>query len=580
MTILRIKTTTLIICALLILASAKSPDSGTWDFGTEERQTRSDSVNVGRMLERWNSDSIPGFAIAVVKDGETIFEGAYGMADLENDIPLTARSVFPIGSLTKQFTAMSVLLLEEEGKISLDDPLTRYYTDMPEVFRSVTVSHLIYQTSGLSDYLNLILLTGRDAFMDPNVSERMAWQLIRSQEELIFSPGERFQYSNTNYFLLQQLVEKISGMSLPEFAQQNIFEPLGMDQTRYVEDYRQIIEQRARGFTSDSNGFFGNSYLSNSRIMGSGGIYSTVGDLVKWERNFHHNRLGRGQSSLIENLQEAGRLNDGTAITYASGLFRGSYKGTRSFTHGGQSGSYSSSFASYPEKNAVVILLKNNLMQNVDTRAIADGILFGEWPDNVGEGGESGVESKMMRLMNRHSSKDSMDVYTGSYPLTPASLLRIRNTGGHLVAERPIGIEPLLETGQPDFFEGLWSGVRYEFQRNEENRPDRLIQHFPVMSMPALSRWSSPLSLEQTEALAGSYRNRMLRAEYVLEPAGPGELLLTINRSRPVRLYALGEHRFGGNGMVLDFLQDGNGVLGFDLQNHRIRTLRFEKTSR
>lgn len=186
---------------------------------------------VDNIFAKWDKPTSPGCALAIIKDGEIIYKRGYGMADLEHDIPISSKTVFYIGSTSKQFVAMSLLLLTEQDKLSLDDDIRKFAPEFPQYDKTITIRHLIHHTSGIRDYLSLWDLSGKN-YLD-YISEDAVLDLICNQKELNFTPGEKFLYSNSGYFLLAVIIKRASGKSLREFAQENIFEPLDMKNSHF-----------------------------------------------------------------------------------------------------------------------------------------------------------------------------------------------------------------------------------------------------------------------------------------------------------------------------------------------------------
>ena len=186
---------------------------------------------IDSLFAEWNRSDAPGAALGIIKDGKLLYSKGYGIADLEHDIVITPSSVFNIASVSKQFVSFSILLLEEQGKLELDDRIQKYLPDFPEYETPLTIRHFIHHTSGVRDYFTLNSLKGRD-YLD-NIEADEVYELIKRQKELNFSPGEKYLYSNSCYFMLAMIVEKAAGQSLKEFAQENIFQPLGMKNTLF-----------------------------------------------------------------------------------------------------------------------------------------------------------------------------------------------------------------------------------------------------------------------------------------------------------------------------------------------------------
>jgi CubicO group peptidase (beta-lactamase class C family) len=301
----------------------------------------------------WDSTSSPGCALAVIRDGEVLYSRGYGMANLEHGISISPASVFYVGSVSKQFVAASIALLAEEGALDLDDDIRNYVPEIPEYDRPITIRHMIHHTSGLRDYLTLMALAGK-SFADAT-SEEEVIDLLSRQQELNFSPGEEHLYSNSGYFLLAVIVKRSSGKSLREYAEEKIFAPLGMRHSHFHDDHTMFVTNRAEGHLEQDDGDWG---LTRSRfaLVGSGGLYTTVEDLYRWDQNFYDNRLGKGGSDFIEMLQTPGKLNDGEELDYAFGLNIGEYRGLDTVRHGGALGGYRSHLLRFPSERFSVAI--------------------------------------------------------------------------------------------------------------------------------------------------------------------------------------------------------------------------------
>jgi CubicO group peptidase (beta-lactamase class C family) len=284
---------------------------------------------VDKLFAAWDKTTTPGAALAVIKDGRILYECGYGMAKIEDGIVITPDKVFDIGSVSKQFTAACVAMLVREGKLGLDDDIRKYIPEMPAYEKPVTVRHLLHHTSGLRDYNGLLSLAGfRPEADSPTVEE--ALEVIRHQKKLNYMPGEEFSYTNTGYFLLSQIVERVSGKSINAFAQERIFKPLGMTKTLFQDDHTQIIKDRATGYSRGAKGF--TISMSNWDETGDGNVYTTVRDLFLWDQAFYTNALGK---DLMDMLHTTGVLNSGQKIDYAFGLRVREYKGLKLVDHGG-----------------------------------------------------------------------------------------------------------------------------------------------------------------------------------------------------------------------------------------------------
>ncbi len=311
---------------------------------------------VDKLFAQWDKPDSPGCALGIIKDGRLIYKRGYGMANLEYSIPITSESVFRIGSTSKQFTAMCIALLEEEGALSLDDDIRKYIPEIPEYESSITIRHLLHHTSGIRDYLTLSSLAGSrddDFFVDEEVVE-----LLARQRELNFRPGEEHLYSNSGYFLLSVIVKRVTGRSMRFYAEKNIFEPLGMKHSHFHDDHTMVVKSRASGYSPYNEGGFRIS-MTTLDMIGDGGIFTCVDDLLLWDQNFYHNKLGKGRQELIDTMLTTGSLNNGERLNYALGLGIVDYRGLPLVSHGGAFVGFRAEMVRFPEQRFSVIILAN-----------------------------------------------------------------------------------------------------------------------------------------------------------------------------------------------------------------------------
>jgi CubicO group peptidase (beta-lactamase class C family) len=315
-------------------------------------------IEVDRIFTEWNKSNVPGGALGVVKDGKLVYANGYGIADLEHDVKITPSTVFYIGSVSKQFVTFCVLLLEEQGKLNLNDPIQKYFPDFPVYESPLTILHFIHHTSGVRDYLTLMDLKGRSYLDHITVDE--VYELIKRQSTLNFKPGDQYLYSNSCYFMLALIVEKVSGEPIRKFAATNIFEPLGMNHTQFYDDNTNIIRNRAFSYAKDETKIVGfDNLIMRFDLVGSGGVYSTIEDLYLWDQNFYHNKLGKDGQTIITRMHQDGILNDGKSAGYAFALENGSYKGLKTVSHSGALAGYRAQLVRFPEQQFSVIILAN-----------------------------------------------------------------------------------------------------------------------------------------------------------------------------------------------------------------------------
>lgn len=338
----------LVALALSAVPLAAPTAAAQWAGNTEL------TSKVDELFVEWDRTDSPGCALGVVKDGRFIYRRGYGMANLELRVALSSESVFYIGSTSKQFVAASIMLAAEQGRLSPDDDIRKYVPEIPDYGKHITIRHLLHHTSGLRDYLTLWALA-RENIEDIHTADD-ALQMITRQKALNFEPGDEYLYSNSGYFLLSVVLERATGQSLRDFADENIFQPLGMSHTHFHDDYTHIVKNRALGHLERSDGSIALN-MSNFSQVGSGGLYTSVDDLLFWDRNFYDNSLGEG--GLIDAMLVRGILNSGDTLSYAAALQIGEYRGLRTVAHGGALGGYRAQLLRFPEQRFSVACLCN-----------------------------------------------------------------------------------------------------------------------------------------------------------------------------------------------------------------------------
>lgn len=318
-------------------------------------QTFAADPRVDRLFAQWDKPGSPGCAVGVIRDGRIVYQRGYGMANLDYDIPNSPRMVYYIGSDSKQFTAAAIALLSLQGKLGLDDDIRKYLPEMPDYRATygvpVTIRNVVHHTSGLRDIYTLMGLAG--IRMEDVMTDEAALALIARQKELNFKPGTDYLYSNSGYWLLGQIVERITGQSLRVYADEQIFKPLGMTDTHFHDDPGHVMKNRAMSYEPDGAGGFRISYLQNFDKIGAGGLYSTVEDLAKWDENFYSHRVGGPELQRL--IHTRGVLAKGDTISYAFGNNVDMYRGLRIDDHGGSLMGYKAHILRFPGERFSVI---------------------------------------------------------------------------------------------------------------------------------------------------------------------------------------------------------------------------------
>jgi CubicO group peptidase (beta-lactamase class C family) len=346
-----------VVAALLGLApgSARAdsagPDHGRIDLG------KLDAARIDAAFAEYDKPGSPGCAIGVVESGTIVFARGYGSASLEHEVPITPRTLFDLGSTSKQITSAAVALLALDGRLSLDDDMRKY---LPEIrpmrgARAISVRRLLDHTSGLRDYTDLLSMQGYSE--SDLTTTAQAFAILSGQRGRNFPAGAEFRYTNSGHFLASILVQRVSGKSLRDFARERIFDPLGMKDSTYFDDHTLVVPRRAAGYSPKDGGGF-EVAMSDWEQVGDGGVQSSIEEMALWATNLDTGDHLGGQP-LIDLLHTPGTLADGTPIPYGLGLFFDTHRGLKLVEHGGAWAGYRANLMRVPERRLAVITLCN-----------------------------------------------------------------------------------------------------------------------------------------------------------------------------------------------------------------------------
>ena len=311
-------------------------------------------AKVDKIFERYNRTNSPGCVAGATIDGATVLAGAYGMADLEHGIALAPESILEPGSIAKQFTAAAVLLLVQQGKLALDDPVRKYVPEVPDYGTPVTIRHLINHTSGLRDWGSVEGIAGWPR-TTREYTHAHVLEIVSRQRVLNYPPGAEYSYTNTGFNLAAILVSRVSGKTFPEFTREQIFEPLGMTSTQWRDDFRRVVRNRAVAYSATGKTF--QQDMPFEDVFGNGGLLTTVGDLLRWNRNFTGAKVGG--HAFVDSEHQQGRLTDGRTIAYAAGLMVLHWKGLNEVSHSGSTAGYRGWLGRYREQGLSVAVMCN-----------------------------------------------------------------------------------------------------------------------------------------------------------------------------------------------------------------------------
>ncbi len=295
----------------------------------------------------------PGATVAVARDGKIIYSKGFGHAELEYDAHNTPQTVFHIASVSKQFTAFAIAMLADQGKLSVDDDIRKYLPELHDFGSPITIRQLIYHTSGLRDQWNLLVMAGWR--LDDVITKNQILRLISRQRELNFTPGDKHNYCNTGYTLMAEIVSRVSGKSFAQWTKENIFDPLGMNNTQFYDDHERIVPNRAYSYYYDVSGY--KKSVLNYANVGATSLFTTVEDLSKWAMNFENSKVGN--ANVMAMMEQRAILNSGDTISYAFGQVIDKYKGLKTVSHGGGDAGYRTFLLRFPEQKFSVSVFSN-----------------------------------------------------------------------------------------------------------------------------------------------------------------------------------------------------------------------------
>jgi len=295
----------------------------------------------------------------VIRDGKVLHKKGYGLADVAAKTPIDEHTIFDLASVSKQFTAMAIMILAERGKLSYDDPLSKFFPELPPYAAKITVRHLLNHTSGLPDYMGEYQKLGKPGF-EPTAREVIG--MLAGIREPLFAPGEKWQYSNSGYVVLAQVAEKASGVSFPAFVKTNIFVPLGMNSSVVADEARPTIAHRAISYRGEGSDAVNIDYTPLNRVYGDGNVNTSIEDMYKWDQALYTDKLVT--QSTIEQAFTPGTLNDGSRTTYGFGWTIGAVNGRRMVLHGGAWVGFRTFIARIPSERFTVIVLSNRASFN------------------------------------------------------------------------------------------------------------------------------------------------------------------------------------------------------------------------
>jgi len=514
-------------------------------------------ASLDRVFSDWSSKDGPGCSAAASQDGRTVYEAGYGSANLEADVPITPASIFHAASVSKQFTAMAVMLLAHEGKLSLDADVHTYLPELPDYGQRITLRHLLTHTSGLRDQWDLLALA-RGRFEEDRITEADVLDIVTRQKALNFVPGTEYLYSNTGYTLAAVIVHRVSGKPLRQFADERIFKPLGMTRTHFHDDYTMLVKGRTSAYEKEKDGW--HVGIPNFDTYGATSLFTTVGDLLKWQENFRNPVVG--DEAILKQMQTSAVLANGDTTGYGLGVQIGRQDGMKLVGHSGADAGYRSYTARYPEHAFAVAVLCNAAPTNpADLAAKVAGIYL-----------KAFAKPTPAPTATAKLTKAELSRFAGLYvnPITGApTWVALADTG--LVVGRRTG-PALVPVAANRFRTG---SAEWEFAPNGD-----LVQRFlgspPRHPVTLVRREAVRPSASELAAYAGSYTSAELGATYLVSATDSG-LTLRTRTNPPVTASPVYADTFSGP-FLIEFTRDQGGRLtGALVSTGRVRKIRFEK---
>jgi CubicO group peptidase (beta-lactamase class C family) len=528
--------------------------------------TAGTAARTDQLFAQWDRADSPGAAVVVVKDGAVVYQHGYGCADLEHRIPITPQTLFDVASVAKQFTGLSVAMLLQQGKLSLDDDIHKHLPDLPDFGKPITINHLVHHSSGLRDWPETLALS--DVDLEGPITLETILEMVRRQRELDFAPGEEEQYSNTGYNLLAATVAKVTGQSFRGWTDQNLFQPLGMKHTLVCDNPAEVVVNRASSYAPDGKNRF-RRVVSQLAAQGSSSLFISAEDMGRWLLNFQTVRVG-GRAA-IELMQQPGKLNSGEKRNYGFGVVLGKHQGMTTVSHGGSWAGYRSSTIWVPEKRFAAAILANT--SNMDTWSLAlkiTGLYLGIPPAP-----SKPAPARPPAAVT--SDPVAWEPFVGTYRLGPGWLLTITREGDQLMAqathEAKFRMTPVSDT---NFFVEAY-GQPVAFVRQSSGAVTNLLYrgiNAPKLTVPE----STPARLA---AYVGDYWSEELRVVTRLE-IHDGSLAVCLRSGRWIHLLPTGADSFdaAAGGIALQFARNAAAeVTEVKVSGSRVRNLRHTRVS-
>ncbi len=554
------------VVACLVLAAAIALAVPEQEL-TAQELTLAERERIDEIFARWNRVDSPGAALAVARGGEIFYKRGYGSANLEYGVPITPQTVFHVASVSKQFTTFATLLLEQDGKLSLDDTIQQHIPEVPDLGPKITLGHLGYHQSGMRDQWELLAMSGWR--LDDVITTDQILRVLSRQRELNFQPGAETLYSNSGFTLLGQVVARTSGQSFPEFAAKRIFEPLSMSRTHFHDDHQRIVPGRAYSYAETADGY--QKLVLSYANAGATSLFTTVEDLVRWLHNLDTGTVGG--SELLETMHQKGVHNDGEESAFALGLIHSQYRGLAVVGHSGGDAGFRSWAGRIPEHDLAIAVLSNVASFDASGRAMdVAAVLLEEHMEPAPDDGEKEQESESEIELTAGQRTN----LAGIYQLDIGLVIELVEENGELVVVGPGVPRSALVARSPSRLFLAATSATLDFELDDDERASSVDIDMPGQRMRG--QRIEPESPEKLRQYVGSYWSDELMTGYELELTGEG-LVARHQRHDPVKLASVGEDELAGDQWWFGRLEFQRGeageISGFRVTGGRVRHLLF-----
>jgi len=530
---------------------------------------------IDNLFKYWDKGTSPGFAVGVIRNDSLIFAKGYGMANLEYNISIKPKTIFHMASVSKQFTAFSIVLLARQGKLHLDDDIRKYLPWFPDLKVKITVRNLLNHTSGVRDQWQLLAIAGTR--LDDVITQDQVIKILSKQQALNFKPGEEYSYSNSGFTMLAEIVRAVSGKSLRKFTDSAIFKPLGMDNTHFHDDYTEIVPNRSYSYDRARGGSFTNSTLSYS-VAGATSLFTNIDDMSKWVTNFYDHKVGDQKD--IEQLTQKGKLNNGTEIDYALGISVNDYKGHKIYSHNGADAGYRTMVSVFPDLKMGFIIFSNlgdtdpfGKAQQLQRLFVKDISPQKSSPKPAGVDSTGAIFNDTLAIKKFTGSYISEDGARFGFKLKNNKLFWEAGRNNNRLARRKNDTLVMINDPNVKFVFAIKSPKETIVDQYWPGNHRRLVKY---------NADAKPTD-EQLHVYAGNYYCPELDCSYQIV-LKDHHLLLTNSKYNDTPLTLYGDNHLTNNSWWMDNLQilrNAKGqITGFEVNSGRIRHLLFKKENR